>query len=244
MRHTESKKAKLFTAVLPELLRASPYVSHAALVERLTKLGFGIGGRTLRTYMSEAMRTDVLHDAGRGWYSALPQRLLVNPAPVSAVVARVEKAFPLLDFTCWSTEQVNPFMEHLLTKFVTFIYADKDLLPALFEELSGWREYRVYLKPGVRDARTFRAEDRTIVIRRETGEAPKGDGHAAPFEKLLVDLAIEIETLPIMSPGAFHDMARRLATSGRLSMAVLARYARRNHRRLEDIFGKEWLVAV
>lgn len=79
-----------------------------------------------------------------------------------------------------------------------------------------------------------------MVIRPEIGEAPAGKGYAAPIEKLLIDLAIEVEKLPIMSRGEFQDMAWRAVTSARISMGAFLRYARRRHREPSDIFGVNW----
>jgi hypothetical protein len=232
-------KTVLRDSCLPALMAQGKYFSIEAVREWLRANGAAAKRETLSRYLVDLVKGGKLFNAGRGWYSTLAQPLVVNAAPVKAVIQRVEKAFPLLAFSCWSTEQVNPYMHHLLAKFVTFIHTDRDLMPAVFEELAAGKEYRVYLNPSAKEARkTFRIEDRAIVIRQETSEAPCGEGHVAPLEKLLVDLAIEIETLPVMSKGEFQNMAWRVVTSGRISMGALARYARRNHRSLDAVFGK------
>jgi hypothetical protein len=43
-----------------------------------------------------------------------------------------------------------------------------------------------------------------------------------------------------MSRGELQDMAWRVATSGRLTIPALLRYARRCHRTPEDMFGGNW----
>jgi len=233
-------KTLLRESCLPTLSKECKYFTTSAIRGCLARHQARTQTQTVNRYLVELVKAGTLFDAGRGWYSSLAKPLAVNPAPIAEVIGRVEKAFPLLEFSCWSTEQVNPYMQHLLTKFVTFIYTDKDLMPSVFEEISTWKDFRAYLKPGAKEAKTFRVEERTIVIRQETSEAPSSDGHVAPFEKLLVDLAVEIEQLPLTSKGEFQEMAWRVITSGRVQMAVLARYARRNHRTLEDVFGRRW----
>ena len=95
------------------------------------------------------------------------------------------------------------------------------------------------MNPSSKDAeKSFRFDNKTIVIRPETSEAPgAGGGRAAPIEKLLVDLSIEVEKLPILSRGQFQEMAGHAVSSVRISMGTLSRYARRNHRGLNGIIG-------
>jgi hypothetical protein len=79
--------------------------------------------------------------------------------------------------------------------------------------------------------------------RPETSEAPTSDvPHAAPIEKILVDLAIEVEKLGFIGRGEFREMAGRAVTSGRVSMATLLRYARRCGRAPSDMFGENGLI--
>ena len=187
------------------------------------------------------MSEGLIHDAGRGWYSRIAEPLILDTAPVKKIITKIKKAFPLLDFSCWSTEQINPYMHHLLGKSVAFVYMDRDLMPAVYEELQSWQGYKVYLDPSSDEVKkTFRIEEKTIVIRPAIGEAPAGEAHAAPIEKLLVDLAIEVEKLPLMSCGEFQDMAWRAVTSARITMGTFSRYARRRHLERSDIYGVNW----
>lgn len=59
---------------------------------------------TLRQYMSEAMAKGVVHDAGRGWYSSIPEPFNLEMPPIKTTIRRIQKAFPLLEFSCWSTQ--------------------------------------------------------------------------------------------------------------------------------------------
>lgn len=244
MSRDESNKATLFTRILPELSAAAPYFPMETVVQKLADLQLTTTEASLKSYMSEAMKKGVVHDAGRGWYSRLATPAALDPKPVKAVISRIEKAFPLLAFSCWSTEQVNPYMHHLLAKFVTFVYADRDLMPALFDAMQGWKGYRVYLDPKAADARNFRLEDNTIVIRPDLAQAPEAHHHMAPAERLLVDLAVEVQALPILARGEAQDMACRLVTTGRVAMNTLLRYAQRRRVESTAIFGEKWSTNV
>jgi len=244
MKQAESNKARLFMRILPELSAAAPYFSMETVAKKMAALQLTTAEASLKTYMSEAMKKGIVHDAGRGWYSRLATPVTLDPKPVKTVISRIEKAFPLLEFTCWSTEQVNPYMHHLLAKFVTFVYADRDLMPALFDAMQGWKGYRVYLDPKTADARNFRLEDNTIVIRPDLAQAPESHHHMAPAERLLVDLAVEAETLPFLGRGEAQDMACRLVTTGQISMNTLLRYAQRRRVEPKAIFGEKWSINV
>lgn len=244
MKDSENKKVRLFKRILPELSAAAPYFSMQTVVKKMADLQLATTEASLKSYMSEAMKKGVVHDAGRGWYSRLATPVALDPKPVKAVISRIEKAFPLLEFSCWSTEQVNPYMHHLLTKFVTIVYADRDLMPTLFDAIQGWKGYRVYLDPKTADARNFRLEDNTIVIRPDLAQAPESNHHMAPAERLLVDLAIEAEALSILARGEAQDMACRLVTTSRVAMGTLLRYAQRRRVEPVKIFGAKWLTNV
>jgi hypothetical protein len=237
MKRAESNKARLFTRILPEVSAAAPYFSMETVVGRMTELRLTTAEASLQSYMSEAMKKGIVHDAGRGWYSRMADPFVLNTKPIKGLISRIEKAFPLLEFSCWSTEQVNPYMHHLLAKFATFVYADRDLMSALFDEMQGWKGYRVYLDPKKADAAKFRIENKTIVIRPEPVQAPESPDHAAPVEKLLVDLAVEVDDLPLMSRGEFQNMAWRTVTSGRISMSALLRYSQRRRLTTVQLFG-------
>jgi len=231
----------LQTIVLPALKEMFPYFNLQTICARLKEAEIEVSSVTLKTYLSQFMAEDLIFDAGRGWYSRIAEPFALDTAPVKKLITKIKKTFPLLDFSCWSTEQINPYMHHLLGKAVTFVYIDRDLMSAVYEELQGWQGYKVYLEPSSDEVeKTFRIEEKTMVIRPEIGEAPAGKGYAAPIEKLLIDLAIEVEKLPIMSRGEFQDMAWRAVTSARISMGAFLRYARRRHREPSDIFGVNW----
>jgi Family of unknown function (DUF6577) len=231
----------LQTILLPALKETSPYFNLQTVCARLKKAEIEAPSATVTTYLSQFISEGLLYDAGRGWYSRIAEPFALDTAPVKKLITKIKKAFPLLDFSCWSTEQINSYMHHLLGKAVTFVYMDRDLMPAVYEELQGWQEYKVYLDPSSDEVKkNFRIEEKTIVIRPENKDSPAGGGHTASIEKLLADLSIEVKKLPIMSRGEFQDMAWRAVTSARISMGTLLRYARRRYREPLDMFGGNW----
>ena len=143
---TIDAKTALHARLLPVLAEASVYFSHATVVDRLDELDLELPDDTLRSYLSDAMRTGVIFDAGRGWYSRLAELFVLDIKPIAPLLKQVRKDFPLLDVSAWSTAQINAYAQHLLSTHTTVLYADSDALPSLAEKLED-RGWKVYLNP-------------------------------------------------------------------------------------------------
>ncbi len=229
-------KSALFTRILPELSAAAPYFSHNAITKRLADLTIEMADHSLRVYLSEAMEKGIVHDAGRGWYSRLADRCVLDPKPVAKLIHQLEKKFPLLDFTCWSTQQVNPWMHHILSKFLTFVNVDPDGLLAVAEFLRA-EGYEVNANPKGNRTAEVRANGKTVIIRPLNTHAPK-EGHFAPPEAVLVDLFKENLALTIMDAADFKGMAQQLAATNRLLWAALSHYADKRGIAIGELFAQ------
>ncbi|MFH1186439.1 MAG: DUF6577 family protein [Chloroflexota bacterium] len=236
MKRAESSKARLFTRVLPEFAADAPYFSIGAVKRRLGELQITVTDGSLRQYMSEAMEQGVVHDAGRGWYSRLGTPCTLDSKPVARIVRELEKEFPLLDFTCWSTQQVNPWMHHILSKFIAFVNVDRDGLTAVAEFLRD-KGYDVHSNPSGKGTSEVRPNGKTLVMRPLNAHAPR-DGHFAPPEAVLVDLFVESKALGIMGSGDFHNMLHALASSARIAWGTLLHYAEKREIKPGEMIGE------
>ena len=147
----------------------------------------------------------------------------------------MNKTFPLLDFSVWSTQQVNSYMHHLLGKFVAFVQTDADALESVFEFLRD-TGHDTHLNPTGQEKKRFMVRQKTVVVRRRNSGA-HADGHFASIESILVDLYLETNRLGLMDVEEFRSMARRLVSSSRIEMSSLVSYAERREQSLESIFG-------
>ncbi|MCF7853494.1 MAG: hypothetical protein K9N51_01755 [Candidatus Pacebacteria bacterium] len=224
-----SAKDTLYKRVIPELMRSSPYFSLEAVRKAMNELGVSVTAGTLKFYMSDAMSKGIVHDAGRGWYSSIAQPFELDTQPVADIVQRLNKAFPLLDFSCWSTRQINPHMHHLLAKFVTFIHVDE----AGMRSIGDWlleAGYNVFVNPGkVEVEKSFRVRDKTVVVRPGFVEETEEASHVAPIEMILADLLYEAEKLPLMARDEARDAVENAMLSGRISTAYFVTLAKRRH---------------
>ena len=232
----KNAKQYLHEVVIPVMGKSSPYFNAASIDHLLSHRNFHVKRATLNRYLYELRSDSQIYDAGRGWYSTIKQKFRLQQESISEIIENVEKQFPLLEFSCWSTQQINRFMHHLLGRFVLFVYTERDAMASMFDYLHD-EGYQVYLNPTRREAeKSFVVNEKTVVIRPIVMKSPV-QGHAAQIEKILVDLLIESKLLSLMDPTEFQRMSRRLVTSERIVMSELVSYSRRRKIGLEIIFG-------
>jgi len=208
---------------LPALMTRAAYFSMTDVRDWLRHRKIVCPPALLREYLSEFMRKGVIHDAGRGWYSRLVQPCVLDTKPVARLVREVEKAFPLLDFTCWSTEQVRSYGHHLLAKFVTFVHTERDAMSSVAERLRD-AGHDVHLNPRGAAARQFVIRERTVVIRPKPTTQPH-EKHLVTMEGLLVELFMESRALSLLDEGEYFRLFANLAGYSRISLAGLLDYA-------------------
>ncbi|MBK9990216.1 MAG: hypothetical protein IPP19_05620 [Verrucomicrobia bacterium] len=234
MKKTAPLKNLLRDKAIPALTATRPYFSMAELRAWLTQRRISWSATTLNSYLHAFTNDGVVYDAGRGWYSSLAQPLTLDREHVAPVVALIEKAFPFLSFTVWSTQQINPWMHHLLGKFVTFVYVEKEGVSAVWELLKE-NGYDAHRDPTKKEAdKSFSVRETTLVVRAGSLVQAPVDGHFARPEKILVDIAVELQVLPLMDTDEFSSLFTTTVTTGRIEIAAMLRYA--NRRELMDKF--------
>ena len=230
------QKSALFGRVLPALKKQTAYFSTDVVRRALAAAGIEMTDDTLREYLSEAMSKGVVSDAGRGWYSRHDQSVFLDPAPVAKLVRVVKKAFPLLDFCCWSTVQFNPFAHHLIGQPTAFLYAESDTLDSVAGKLRelGWD---AWADPKQKDVERFvHPGEKTVILRPSISKQPEGETQAAPIEKALVDLRVEACRLKLMDLSETQRVLDSVIRSGLVQLPVLIAYAAR---RGEEIISTE-----
>lgn len=225
MKKASSKKTLLFTRTLPALKKLGAYFSLAAVKRALDDADIELADDTLREYMSEAMATGIVTDAGRGWYSRHKQTVSLDPKPVAKIIRAVKKAFPLLDFCCWSTVQFNPFAQHLIAQPTILLYAESDVLDSVVGALkaAGWD---AWANPKQRDVERFvHPGEKTVVLRPAISKQPTAIDHVAPIEKALVDILVEASKLQLMDSGEAQRILDAILRSGIIQLPVIMGYS-------------------
>lgn len=225
MNKTSSKKSHLFTRILSALKTQSAYFSLAAVKRALAEAEIELSDDTLREYMSEAMAIGVVSDAGRGWYSRHTKPVSLDPKPVAKIIRDVKKAFPLLDFCCWSTLQLNPFAQHLIAQPTIFLYAESDALNTVAEALkkAGWE---AWANPKQKDVERFvHPSEKTVILRPAISKQPTAIDHEATIEKALVDLMVEASKLQLMDSAETQRIMGAVLNAGIIQLPVIIGYS-------------------
>lgn len=228
------RKDCLFARIIPALKEQTAYFSLAAVKRALADAEIELSDDTLREYMSEAMKTGIVGNAGRGWYSRHTVPVGLDPKPVAKIIRTVKKAFPLLDFCCWSTVQFNPFALHLIGQPTIFLYAESDALETVAESLrgSGWN---AWANPGKTDVERFvRPGERTVILRPAKSGQPEAMEHVASIEKALVDLLVEANKLQLMDEAEVQRIIDGVLGAGLLQLTVLFGYAEDLKKKIES----------
>ena len=233
---TTTLKVILREQCLPELKARCAYFDVVTLRAWLKNKRIPYKSATLNRYMTDLVKGGFVWNAGRGWYSFVPSAIQLDAEPLAEIKKELLERFPLLDFACWSTQQINPYMHHMLGKTVTFVLAPADALASVFDHLRE-RGYTVYLNPNDKEvAKAFKVDAKTVVLRKlNTRHTPVQD-HLLSVEAVLVDLSLESDRLFLMDQAEFRQMASRLVTSGRVDLATLASYAKLRGVAPQDLF--------
>ncbi len=230
----EAKEALSFK-VLGALKERSAYFRYEEIQAAVREENLPLQEASLRVYLTEATKRGVIHDAGRGWYSRLSNPVALDPQPVARLIRVVEKAFPLLDFTVWSTAQINPWMHHLLAQPVTLLHAKAETLESISDSLraQGWEV--VVNPPPSTGAKSVRPGEKMVVLRPALSKEPPAEGRQAPIEKILVDLAAEAPLLALMDTSEAQAVAQSVIARHLVQISAMQRYADSRHIKLDAL---------
>jgi hypothetical protein len=170
------------------------YYFHINDIKRyFTEKGIKFEEDTLKKYLYLLKKNKVIYSAGRGWYSNIQKEFELNVESTEKIIKLLIEKFPLLEFSCWSTEQIKGFFHHLPSQFITFIYADKDFLSTLKDFLTE-NDYNIYLNPSKIEAEKFiELKTKTIILRPSVSSRISKEKNLTTIEKILVDLFMEMK---------------------------------------------------
>ena len=224
---TTNAKASL-SQILGKVAAKHRYVSLAWVRARMPE----VSANTLRGYISEAMANGEIHSAGRGWYSPIAERAVIDSEPVAALAKLLAKRFPLLPQAVWSTAQINPWLEHTLGKETLFVNVPSDTVSdvAAFLRQSGWA---VVVNPTKKSGADFVSGDKQVVVRgvrRELGEMTP--------ERMLIELLLENRRLGILDEADRQAASRRWMSERCFDLGLMVKMMNRHGIKMEDIMGR------
>jgi hypothetical protein len=209
-----------------QLARRNTYFSVENIEAQLKRRRMKVNHNTLKQNLIRLKKKKIIFDAGRGWYSSVPTAFALNTAPIQQLANDIKAGFPLLKFCCWSTQQLQSFAHHMMTKFAAFVYAEIDLIPSIAEHLDG-KGYHVFPNPTKSEVKKYFAlKERTCILRPSITEEPTDNSYAT-IEKILVDLYVEKDRVYLIDGAEYKRIFNNVVTSQRINMGRLLRYAKR-----------------
>jgi len=137
----------------------------------------------------------------------------------------LEKGFPLLDFTVWSTAEINPWMHHLLAQPVAFLHAPADALESVGDKLRELRwDVAVNPTPTAGPKSVYPGE-KMVVLRPTHSKQPAPVGRQARIEQILVDLQLEASRLALMDASEAQGVARSVLEHHLVQVSETKTYA-------------------
>lgn len=240
--HGQSNQKERLLRRLTAVLKEQPYLSFDSVQALAVKENTGLNYDTLRVYLQEAASKGVVHSAGKGWYSRFAEALPLDESPLLSITRSLQAKFPLLPLCCWNTQQLNPYLEHLLGVSVTFITVEADALTSVSEHLKA-EGYTVVENPRGEVQRKLSLEDGLVVLRPGSLWQNYTDGPMAPWEVLLVQAWQEVDRLGFIDPVEFREMVARALRRGRVQMAPLLAYLRKSKLSPNSLFLKNDLLS-
>lgn len=182
---------------------------------------------TLKKYLYLFKKNKVIYPAGRGWYSNIQKTFELNIEPTEIIIKLLIEKFPLLEFSCWSTEQLKGFFHHLPSQFVTFVYTDKDFLSTLKDFLTE-NDYNIYLNPSKIEAEKFiELKTKPIILRTSVSFRVSKEKNLTMIEKILIDLFIEMKKISLIDKEEYIKIISNIILDYRINMAEILDYADR-----------------
>ena len=197
------------------------------LKKYFTEKGIKFRENSLKQQIYLLKKEEFIYSAGRGWYSSIQKEFELNIEPTEKIIKLLIEKFPLLEFSCWSTEQLKGFFHHLPSQFVTFIYTDKDFLSTLRDFLTE-NYYKVYLNPSKIEAEKFIELKTTIIILRPSVSSRIfKEKNLTKIEKILVDLFMEMKKISFIDKEEYIKIVSNIIFNYRINMAEMLDYADR-----------------
>lgn len=192
-----------------------------------TEKGIKFEEDTLKKYLYLFKKNKVIYPAGRGWYSNIQKAFELNIEPTEIIIKLLIEKFPLLEFSCWSTEQLKGFFHHLPSQFVTFVYTDKDFLSTLKDFLTE-NDYNIYLNPSKIEAEKFiKLKTKPIILRTSVSFRVSKEKNLTMIEKILIDLFIEMKKISLIDKEEYIKIISNIILDYRINMAEILDYAGR-----------------
>lgn len=203
------------------------FISKKTIKQFIEVNGINITFETLNSYIKEFKAQKIIYSAGRGWYTTMLKTGSLRTEPVEKIVSLLEKEYPFLEFNCWSTEQIQPYLHHLLGKHLTYIYTSRDAISNVVDTLRD-NGYSVLENPSKKELKESMSKlDIDVIVRASIEREPTNKTHYSPIEKVIIDLIYENNMGEIYSEAEIINASQKALKSLYCDVSQLIDYANR-----------------
>ena len=218
----KTKKEKII-----EYLQTSKedFISKKSIKQFIEVNDINVTSETLNSYIKEFKAQKIIYSAGRGWYTTVEKTGKLRTEPVEKIVSLLEKEYPFLEFNCWSTEQIQPYLHHLLGKHLTYVYTSREAISNVVDTLrdSG---YSVLENPSKNELKESISKlNIDVIVRASIEREPTNDTHYSPIEKVIIDLVYENNMGEMYSETEITEAVKRMLKALYIDVASFTYYA-------------------
>lgn len=201
----------------------------------------GLSNNSLKWIISDMVKNGAIFNIQRGMYSLTNDNDNTFEKYVPTVnnelillCEKIKTRFPLIEYVCFESIQLNEFLNHLIAKNTYYIYVEKDASSAVFRYLQEEGIYNILYKPTTKEFDSYWKE-KSIIILDLISEYPKNkyDSHIMSIEQLLVDIISEKSLTYLYSKSEIVNIYKSVNKKYKIDYSKLYRYARRRNKEEE-----------
>ncbi len=223
-----------YDKILSQLNTDQSY-SRGQLMELLAKERPDLSENSFKWIISEAVEREILYKKQRGLYSVqvagVEGKQVYKPhcsKRLKDVQVLLEERFPLVDFVCVESVQLNEFLNHMIAQNTIFIMVERDAVDSVFRYLQSQQVNNLLLKPTQSEWDRYWKKD-SVVLLNLVSEAPQNSDakHSMSIEQLLVDMVADKCFKYVCSGSEIQRVYDKAYETYQVNEAKMLRYARR-----------------
>ncbi|MCB8993974.1 MAG: hypothetical protein H6538_00025 [Bacteroidales bacterium] len=153
------------------------------------------------------------------------------------VANKVEKQFPGIKYSIWSTKSVNEFLLHLTTRYITILQVEKDAMEPVYEFLKLQNIGKIYFQPEEKEIERYIFEsEQSIILQSLISKAPiqrLGRIVTITLEKMIVDLFCEKNLFFAFQGGELVHIINAAYERYSINFTTMFHYARRRGKEMD-----------
>lgn len=223
---------ELQTSILQQLHGRETF-TRQDLYNAFTTTGPALNTRTFAWRIHELKAKKIIRAVSRSEFSLVYKPLYTPPIDkkLKDLYTLLDKNFPLLRKTIWSTQWVSDFMLHIPGRYFTIIEAEKGSLESIFFFLKDHKYKEVYINPSQKEIDLYVAESsRAIILKPLISQSPlqKQKKFTPPaLEKILLDIFAERDVFTAFQGHELTIIFNNACSQYQVNFSTLMAYAKR-----------------